>query len=472
MAVLPVCRSPMISSRWPRPIGVIASIALIPVCSGSLTLLRCTTEGACSLQRARISAASMSPWPSSGTPERVDHPAEEAVADRHGQDLAGPADLLALLDLGEVTEDDHADLALVQVERERRGYRPGTPAARSHIAEGSPSTRAMPSPHSATTPTSSLDAASGSYAWTKLASASRISSGRIVSSAMVLVSLFVRMCGPGLLVRLPRAGRPVPARCGAGGQAASCRRSAASRLATLPSMNSSPIRTDMPPMTPGSTRTSRCTLVAVRRGQRGDQALPLVCPRAGWRPARRRSGAPATRHQPRVVSQAHIQATSPGMHRPPRVISAQRRRGSPCRSSSVSSSWRLALRRRLAAGQRGPQLGRAADHPAEPEQLVLDVVQVPGLVRRGRGGQHRQSPRWRRSGRAGTDQRAARTARRPGAAWPRLTWPSEQGADQPGPGRRGAGWCRSAHGAARLAVQQPDHAEQLLARARRPPRAR
>ncbi len=36
MAVLPVLRSPMISSRWPRPIGVIASIALMPVCSGSL----------------------------------------------------------------------------------------------------------------------------------------------------------------------------------------------------------------------------------------------------------------------------------------------------------------------------------------------------------------------------------------------------------------------------------------------------
>src|SRR5436189_15345 len=29
--VFPVLRSPMISSRWPRPIGVIASIALIPV---------------------------------------------------------------------------------------------------------------------------------------------------------------------------------------------------------------------------------------------------------------------------------------------------------------------------------------------------------------------------------------------------------------------------------------------------------
>ncbi len=30
-AVLPVCRSPISSSRWPRPIAVIASIAVIPV---------------------------------------------------------------------------------------------------------------------------------------------------------------------------------------------------------------------------------------------------------------------------------------------------------------------------------------------------------------------------------------------------------------------------------------------------------
>ena len=34
MAVLPVLRSPMMSSRWPRPIGVIESMALMPVCSG------------------------------------------------------------------------------------------------------------------------------------------------------------------------------------------------------------------------------------------------------------------------------------------------------------------------------------------------------------------------------------------------------------------------------------------------------
>src|SRR5262252_1513758 len=67
MAVLPVCRSPMISSRWPRPIGVIASMALIPVCSGSFTFWRCTTDGACS-SRARCWVPSISPLPSSGTP--------------------------------------------------------------------------------------------------------------------------------------------------------------------------------------------------------------------------------------------------------------------------------------------------------------------------------------------------------------------------------------------------------------------
>ena len=35
--VLPVWRSPMISSRWPRPTFVIASIGLMPVIIGSFT---------------------------------------------------------------------------------------------------------------------------------------------------------------------------------------------------------------------------------------------------------------------------------------------------------------------------------------------------------------------------------------------------------------------------------------------------
>jgi hypothetical protein len=52
------------------------------------------------------------------------------------------------------------------------------------IAEGRPSTFAMPSPISVTVPTSSTLAAEGSYEATKRSSASRISSGRIVSSAI------------------------------------------------------------------------------------------------------------------------------------------------------------------------------------------------------------------------------------------------------------------------------------------------
>src|SRR5207237_247329 len=46
IAVLPVWRSPMISSRCPRPMAVIASMALMPVYRGSLTGWRCTTVGA------------------------------------------------------------------------------------------------------------------------------------------------------------------------------------------------------------------------------------------------------------------------------------------------------------------------------------------------------------------------------------------------------------------------------------------
>ena len=67
IAVLPVWRSPMISSRWPRPIGIIESIALSPVCIGSITGWRWTTPGAlCSA--ARVSVVLMSPLSSSGRP--------------------------------------------------------------------------------------------------------------------------------------------------------------------------------------------------------------------------------------------------------------------------------------------------------------------------------------------------------------------------------------------------------------------
>ena len=53
--------------------------------------------------------------------QRVDHAAEVVVADGDGEDLAGAADLHALLDALEVTEHDDADLVLVEVQREAAG---------------------------------------------------------------------------------------------------------------------------------------------------------------------------------------------------------------------------------------------------------------------------------------------------------------------------------------------------------------
>ncbi len=65
IAVLPVPRSPMISSRCPLPIGISASIARIPVCSGCFTPCRSITVGAV-FSIVRYSLARISPLPSTG----------------------------------------------------------------------------------------------------------------------------------------------------------------------------------------------------------------------------------------------------------------------------------------------------------------------------------------------------------------------------------------------------------------------
>ena len=67
IAVLPVPRSPMISSRWPRPIGIIASIALMPVWSGSFTGWRTMMPGA-TISTGRLMLVLISPRPSTGRP--------------------------------------------------------------------------------------------------------------------------------------------------------------------------------------------------------------------------------------------------------------------------------------------------------------------------------------------------------------------------------------------------------------------
>src|SRR5680860_1206277 len=67
IAVLPVWRSPMISSRWPRPTGIIPSIEISPVWTGSVTGWRSTTPGALN-SAGRVCVVATSPLSSSGRP--------------------------------------------------------------------------------------------------------------------------------------------------------------------------------------------------------------------------------------------------------------------------------------------------------------------------------------------------------------------------------------------------------------------
>ena len=114
MAVLPVWRSPMISSRWPRPIGIMASMALMPVCIGSFTGWRSTTPGArrsIGVELRGLDGA----LAVDGLAERVDHAADQRFAHRHRHDAAGAADFVAFLDLRVIAEQHGADLVFFQV---------------------------------------------------------------------------------------------------------------------------------------------------------------------------------------------------------------------------------------------------------------------------------------------------------------------------------------------------------------------
>jgi hypothetical protein len=143
MAVLPVWRSPMMSSRWPRPMGINASTALRPVCMGSCTDLRCRIPGACTARRGRVSrrnrrrrgdqvCARKGPHLDfhavaahglhralavDGLPERVHGAAQQPVAHGHVHDGARALHHVALEDLAVRPEDDHAHVVVLQVQR-------------------------------------------------------------------------------------------------------------------------------------------------------------------------------------------------------------------------------------------------------------------------------------------------------------------------------------------------------------------
>ena len=117
MAVLPVCRSPRINSRWPRPTGMSASMTLRPVWSGTVTAARAmmASGGAFGGQtlggRHRAEAVER-------TAERVDDASEQGVAHGHVHDPARAPDLVAGVQARVVAEQHDAEFGLVHVEHD------------------------------------------------------------------------------------------------------------------------------------------------------------------------------------------------------------------------------------------------------------------------------------------------------------------------------------------------------------------
>ena len=120
MAVLPVWRSPMMSSRWPRPMGTMASMARMPVCSGTFTGSRVTTPGAsCSMGaglRGLDGAQAVN-----GLAQGVHRPAQHGVPHR---DVGRPAGALGpgpLVEAGLAAQQDHAHAVPFQVQHHALG---------------------------------------------------------------------------------------------------------------------------------------------------------------------------------------------------------------------------------------------------------------------------------------------------------------------------------------------------------------
>src|ERR687894_1979939 len=175
--VLPVWRSPMISSRWPRPMLVIESIGLMPVSSGSFTGWRWTTPGALN-SAGRVSEVLSSPLPSSGLPSgstmRPSSASPTGISSRPPVRLTvSPSTILS-----------HSPKSTTPTLSDSRfSARPVTSCGSSSISKdmafSRPWTRAMPSPTDRTVPTSVSSADPASRPSMRLLRIEVISSGLI-----------------------------------------------------------------------------------------------------------------------------------------------------------------------------------------------------------------------------------------------------------------------------------------------------
>ena len=163
--------------------------------------------------------------------------------------------------------------------------------------------------------------------------------------------------------------------------------------------------TRIPPRTRGPRRGSgdRRGRAAPRRAPRAVPLLPVVSGTAVLTTA---TSGPGARRRAGQGLEARLQATSPGVvtgRVTSRTVAA-----AACPPSSVRSS--SPLRSPGAAGRSARRAARAGgDDPAEPEQLVLDVVELPRLRSPPRGRRCPPAARARRPGRATRDQRERTT---------------------------------------------------------------
>src|SRR3954447_15495527 len=176
-AVLPVWRSPMISSRWPRPMGISASIAFRPVCIGSCTDLRGMMPGALTSTR-RLSVDAIGPLPSIGLPRpSTTRPSRP-----------GPTGTSTMVPVRETVSPSRIwrsspkittpTLSVSRFSAMPRRPAPGNSTISPDITFCRPNTRAMPSPTDRTWPVSAT-LASVSNAAICFFRISEISAGRI-----------------------------------------------------------------------------------------------------------------------------------------------------------------------------------------------------------------------------------------------------------------------------------------------------
>ena len=119
MAVFPVCRSPKINSRWPRPMGMSASMTVRPVWRGTDDG-RPVHDGRSGTFDGQPLGRGHGPLVIERPPERVDDASHEIIAHGNVHDSPRPLDFIAFrVQVKRVVAQQYdAEFVIVHVERD------------------------------------------------------------------------------------------------------------------------------------------------------------------------------------------------------------------------------------------------------------------------------------------------------------------------------------------------------------------